>query len=166
MKSSRRRAFFAAVKGQALAATNPLFHVLWLVCDRRVQAFRAVSLAPVPNQRFTAHRPHSPQLLSHTLSKAQCPKKTSVPRYQRRSITTHIHTTESSLSHPSTRQRHPEMANPEAPKPQAPMEARPTSSSGPDASHGTTGPITQAPVSPQTIGLTTRPGIRSCLHGN
>lgn len=79
MKSSTRRAFFVAVEGQALAATNPLSHVLWFACDRRLQAFRAISLAPVPDQRSTAHRSHSPQLLSHTLSKTQCPKKTSVP---------------------------------------------------------------------------------------
>lgn len=166
MKSSRRRVLFVVVEGQALAATNPLSHVLWFACDRRLRAFSAISLAPVPDKRFTAHRSHSPQLLSHTLSKTHRPKKTSVPRCRRRSISTHIHTTEGSLSHPSARQRHPEMANPEAPKPQAPMEARPTSSSGRDGSHGTTGPITQAPVSPHTISLIPRPGTRSCLHGN
>lgn len=68
MKSSRRRVFLVVVEGQALAATNPLSHVLWLACDRRLRAFSAISLAPVPDKRFTAHRSHSPCHLNFCLT--------------------------------------------------------------------------------------------------
>ncbi|KAG8168047.1 hypothetical protein KVR01_003736 [Diaporthe batatas] len=51
--------------------------------------------------------------------------------------------------------------NQEAPKPQAPMEARPTSSSGTDASRGTTGPITQAPkAEPRPVAQKQEPELR------
>lgn len=118
--------FSVAVKGQALAATSSLSHVLRLACDRRLQAFRAIALAAVPNQRFTAHRPHSPRLLSHSLSpRFDAPRKYSCLDIDADQLPQPTSHTQAACLAPSTRQRHPENGQPRGPQAPGPNGGAP-----------------------------------------